>query len=132
MKCYLHVDYDPMPKQASSPADAIRMAESLLAGDGDEEPSSTWLTRWRRDELYPDNFTAYAIDELALHLQETGSVVLQRIRDDGDMGVSVEIFTDELERKNDREALDALEQGLSHELEAHGLSPARRARRVAG
>ena len=113
MKCYLHVDYDPLPKTAESPMEAVSMAESILMDD-EEEPSSTWVVHWRRDDLYPDRFITYTPDELAVTLRDIGSVVLQRVTADGSvMGKSVEIFTDELEKKNDTEAVMALEDEIS-------------------
>ena len=113
MKCFLHIDYDPLPKIAGSPTEAVAMAESILMED-DEEPYSTWVVQWRRDDLYPDRFICYTPHQLALALGDVGSVVLQKVTPDGSvLGKSVEIFTDELERKNDNEAVMALEDEIS-------------------
>jgi hypothetical protein len=107
MKCFLHLDYDPLPREASGPDEAFRIAESVL-GDDEDDPSSTWRTFWRRDDLYPDNYVRYSHDELEGELKISGAVVLQRVSSSGERGPSVEIFTDDLERRNDEEADEAL------------------------
>lgn len=108
MKCFLHLDYDPLPREASGPDEAFRIAESVLGDDEDDDPSSIWRTFWRRDDLYPDNFVRYSHDELVGELKLSGAVVLQRVSVTGERGASVEIFTDDLERRNDEEADEAL------------------------
>lgn len=118
MKCYLHVDYDPLPKMAGSALEAVSMAESILLEE-DEEPSSTWVVQWRRDDLYPDRFISYNSSQLAQALGDLGSVVLQNVSPDGTLlGKSIEIFTDELEKKNETEAVQALED---EDISCHGM-----------
>lgn len=118
MNCFVHVGYDPVPKEATSPENAISMAESYLKGDDEDDDPSSWKIKWRRDELYPDNFTDYDIDSLKLELSKSGCVVLQLIQDQPDdmpiMGETASIFTEEAERQNDQEAEEALE------LDIHG------------
>jgi hypothetical protein len=113
MNCFVHVGYDPVPKGATSPESAICMAENYLKRDDDEDDPSFWKIKWRRDELYPDNFTDYDIKALKLELAKSGCVVLQLILDQPDdmpiMGETASIFTEETERQNDQEAEEALE-----------------------
>lgn len=113
MNCFVHVGYDPVPKGATSPENAICMAENYLKGDDEEDDPPCWKIKWRRDELYPDNFKDYDINALKLELTKSGCVVLQLIQDQPDnmqiMGETASIFTEEVERQNDQEAEEALE-----------------------
>jgi hypothetical protein len=130
MKCFVHVDYDPMPKEAESASDAIQMAEKLLRSDDEEDPSSRWLIRWRRDELYPNNYAPYSNHELISELNQHGYIVLQLVSDNGeDLGKSVEILSDDLERKYDEEAASALcVDGCKSRLNMHGVALRRKIR----
>jgi hypothetical protein len=139
MKCYVHLGYDPVPKQADSPTSAIASAEShlsFIAESDDDDPSSKWLIRHRVDELYPDNFVEYTHDDLLTGLQKNGTVVLQLVRYGEDnvpvMGEMCNIFTSEYEKKQDEEAniaLEMTEESLTHkQIDLHGeaMIPMRR------
>jgi len=119
MKCFVHVGYNPVPREVESPKSAIALAENLLRGDNDDDdPSSIWRIKWRRDELYPDNFYDYSPEQLLAELIRQGNVVLQKIKDGPDntplMGESANIFTADLEQQYDQEAEEALD------LDIHG------------
>lgn len=139
MKCFVHLGYDPVPKQADSPSSAIATAEShlsFIAESDDDDPSSKWLIRHRVDELYPDNFLEYNADDLLQALQKHGTVALQLVKYGADnvpvMGEICNIFTSEYEKKQDHEAevaLEAVEECLSHKhIDLHGeaMLPMRR------
>jgi len=118
MKCFVHLGLNPIPKEAESASSAISLVESYLSGNEDDDPASIWKIKWRRDELYPDNFCDYRHDELEKELYRNGSVVLQLIKEQSDdlplMGEVANIFTAEKEKENDEEAEIALE--LSEEI----------------
>ena len=126
MKCFVHVGYNPVPREVETPESAIALAENLLRGDDDDDdPSSIWFIKWRRDELYPDNFYDYSTDDLIKELKTQGNVVLQQIKNGPDntplMGESANIITADLEHQYDQEAEEALD------LDIHGEeSPIRR------
>jgi hypothetical protein len=112
MKCFVHVGFDPKPHEANDPVEAISLAERrlLASNDGEEEHLPV---RWRRDDLYPDNFLEYTPDQLVSHLSQKGEVVLQLAEFDSDgfpiMGEIANIFTASEEKKHDQEADEALE-----------------------
>lgn len=105
MKCFVHVGSDPKPHEAKNPNEAIVLAEKYLRTD-------KLPVKWRRDDLYPNNFTNYTKDELVSHLSQRGEVVLQLAKFDTDglpiMGEIVNIFTASEEAKNTQEAEEAL------------------------
>jgi len=116
MKCFVHLSYDPVPKTANSPSNAINTAEthlSHIADNDDEDPSSRWLIKRRNDEQYPNNFCEYTHNDLLEALVKNGTVVLQLIKYEKDnspiMGELCNIFTSDAERMNDQEAEIALE-----------------------
>lgn len=114
MICYVHVGYDPGPREADSPVEAIALAEQCLRDENDSLPEEEKLfIRWRRDDLYPDNFVEYTVESLTQHLTEKGEVVLQLVDIGADglpvMGETATIFTDAEEQKNNDEANEALE-----------------------
>lgn len=114
-KCYIHVGLHPEPKVANSPVEAIALAEKYLRSENDEFPKEESLSvKWRRDDLYPDNFVDYSIDDLVTHLKENGEVVLQLAEIDADglpiMGEIANIITAAEEDKDTKEADDALEE----------------------
>ena len=114
MICYVHVGYDPGPREADSPVEAIALAEQCLRAENDALPDDEKLfIRWRRDDLYPDNFLEYTVDDLINYLNEKGEAVLQLVDIGADglpvMGESANIFTDAEEQKNNDEAQQALE-----------------------
>jgi len=116
MKCFVHVGFDPKPHEANDPVEAISLAERyLLAENGSEEEHLP--VKWRRDDLYPDNFLDYTKDELVSHLSQKGEVVLQLAELDTDglpiMGEIANIFTASEEEKNTQEADEALEKLLA-------------------
>jgi hypothetical protein len=116
MKCFVHVGFDPKPHEADDPAEAISLAERrlLASNEGEEEHLPV---RWRRDDLYPDNFLEYTQDQLVSHLSQQGEVVLQLAELDSDglpiMGEIANIFTASEEEKNAQEADEALEKLLA-------------------
>lgn len=117
MKCFVHVGFDPEPHEAPSPQEAVEYAikrleaEEALALEVGEEPLSV---KWRRDDLYPDNFLEYTVGDLVAYLQEKGEVALQlvNIGEDGlpTMGEIANIFTAAEEEKNVQEAQEALDK----------------------
>jgi len=114
MKCFVHVGFDPKPHEADDPAEAISLAERYLLAESRREPEEEHLpVKWRRDDLYPDNFLDYTKDELVSHLSQKGEVVLQLAEFDLDglpiMGEIVNIFTASEEEKNTQEAEEALD-----------------------
>ena len=110
MKYFVHVGYDPEPKEVEDAVQAIALAEKLLKQVNDSEELSVL---WRRDDLYPDNFLGYMSDELIQHLNQEGEVVLQLAATDADglpiMGEIANIFTAFQEQKNTQKADQALE-----------------------
>jgi hypothetical protein len=109
MKCFVHVGSDPKPHEAKNPNEAIVLAEKYLLTENRHLP-----VKWRRDDLYPNNFKDYTQDELVSHLSQQGEVVLQLAEFDVDglpiMGEIVNIFTASEEAKNTQEAEEALDR----------------------
>ena len=87
MNCFVHLDFDPIPREVKSPASAIALAEAVLKVEKEEDPDSKLKILWRRDDYYPDNFFEYTIEQLQKELQEKGTVVLQLVRTDGDLPI---------------------------------------------
>lgn len=113
MKCFVHLGFDPLPKQVESPAKAITLAEAVLKAESEEEPDSTMSIQWRRDEFYPNNFHEYNVETLQQELTSKGSVVLQLVNINNEiksLGTSITIFTEEIEKKYTEEAENALEE----------------------
>ena len=112
MKCFVHLGFNPVPKAVKNAESAIGFAENHLKKDDDEDDSSSWKVKWRRDELYPDNFYDYTFNDLENELAQKGTVVLQLIKDQPDnqvlMGETATIFTADIEKKNDEIAENAL------------------------
>ena len=112
MNCFVHLGFDPVPREVKNPASAIALAEAVLKAEKEEDPDSKFTILWRRDEFYPDNFYNYDSEQLHKELNKSGSVVLQLVNMSGDfpiMGESVTIFTAELEKKYAEQAESALE-----------------------
>ena len=142
MKCFVHLGYDPVPKTATSPSNAIAAAEthlSRIAESDDDDPSSKWLIRRRNDEQYPDNFCEYTHNELLNALVHEGAVVLQLVKYGQDnqpmMGEICNIFTCDVEKMHDQEAEIALEMTggenyANNNLDLHGESRIRLKRRI--
>lgn len=142
MKVFVHLGYDPVPKQLDSLQNAITLVENFLrkeSGEGEddsEDPSSKWKIMWRRDDLYPDNFYDYTHENLIEELKTTGNIVLQSIKQSGDdsplLGAFANIYRDDIEKKHDEEADSALEKTEEclerKQLDLHGesLMPLRR------
>jgi hypothetical protein len=133
MKCFVHLGFDPLPKQVDSPAKAINLAEAVLKAESEEEPDSKMFIQWRRDEFYPNNFHEYNIEILQKELSSKGSVVLQLVDINNELpslGRSITIFTEEVEKKYAEEAENALEEaedGMEIKaLDLHGESFLRR------
>lgn len=109
MKCFVHLGYDPEPKEADDALEAIDLAAKLL----NEVAEDNLTVKWRRDDLYPDNFVEYTVESLMQHLTKKGEVVLQLVDIGADglpvMGETATIFTDAEEKKNNDEANEALE-----------------------
>jgi len=113
MRCFVHLGFDPLPKQVESPAKAINLAEAVLKAESEEEPDSKMSILWRRDEFYPNNFHEYNIEALQKELASKGSVVLQLVNFNNELkslGTSITIFTEEVEKKYAEEAENALEE----------------------
>lgn len=112
MKCFVHMDFDPVPKQVNSPVQAITLAEAVLKAESEEEPDSKLQILWRRDEFYPNNFYEYTQEKLVQELAQNGSVVLQLVKTTDEfpvLGESITIFTEEVENKFVEQAENALE-----------------------
>jgi hypothetical protein len=122
----VHLGLSPIPKEAESPTSAISLVESYLSGNDDDDPYSLWRIKWRRDDFYPDNFCDYTHSDLEKELQKNGFIVLQLIKEQSDdlpiMGEVANIFTADLEKKNDEEAEFALENLKKTHLDIHGES----------
>jgi hypothetical protein len=115
MKCFVHVGFDLEPQEAANPAEAIAIAEKRLLAENEEFPEGEQLSvKWRRDDLYPDNYLTYKTDDLIQHLSQEGEVILQlaEIAADGlpIMGEIANIFTADEEEKNIQEAQNALDE----------------------
>ena len=118
---FVHVGFDPEPKKAETPIEAINLAEQYLNSVGKKLSSETnkIVIKWRRDELYPDNLLDYTTNDLIDYLN-TGEVVLQLVKLIGDdvsmpiMGEIVNILTLDEETKNIKEADKALK--ISHQM----------------
>lgn len=108
MKCFVHVGFDPFPKEANDPSEAISLAEKYLSGKTNKEFS----IYWRRDDLYPKNLVCYSKNELLEEIQREGDVTLQvaKVRPSGlpILGEVVTIVSSEEEERNAREADKAL------------------------
>lgn len=108
MKCFVHLGFQPEPHESDDPASAIAFAESFLHSIQEDRMT----IRWRRDDLYPDNFVEYTVNDLAQHLQQRGEVSIQltEIGPDGlpVMGEMARIFTEEKENRDIKEAQKAL------------------------
>lgn len=129
MICFVHMDFDPIPKEVKSPSAAISLAEAVLKAEQEEEPDSKYQIFWRRNDFYPDNFFEYTLEQLQKELIESGSIVLQLANLSGDfpvMGGSVTILTESLEKKYALEADSALEDADEEldqkNLDLHGES----------
>jgi hypothetical protein len=116
MKCFVHVGLDPKPKEVDTAVEAIALAESILRSwdkEAMEEGDEPLSVKWRRDELYPDNFTDYTTSDLLEALQEKGEVTLQLAAYGADglpiMGDIADIVTESKERENVAEAAAALQ-----------------------
>jgi hypothetical protein len=139
MKCFVHLGFNPVPKAVKNAESAIGFAENHLKKDDDEDDSSSWKVKWRRDELYPDNFYDYTFNDLENELAQKGTVVLQLIKDQPDnqvlMGETATIFTADIEKKNDEiaeNALGKIEENLDRkQIDIHGESIIPMRRRMA-
>lgn len=113
MKCFVHLGFDPLPKQVDSPNKAIKLAEAVLKAESQEEPNSKMAIQWRRDEFYPNNFHEYDEDTLQKELIQNGTIVLQLVNTSNELpslGTSITIFTEEIEKKYAEQAENALEE----------------------
>ena len=122
MECFVHLESNPVPKAVENAECAFQFAENHLKSD-DEEDDSPWTIKWRRDELYPDNFSAYSYCDLKKELSCNGTVVLQLVKQHGDgtslLGETARIYTADTERKLQDEAEMALENS-QEKIEIHG------------
>lgn len=108
MKCFVHVGFDPFPKEADNPSEAISLAERYLSGKTNKDFS----IYWRRDDLYPKNLVRYSKNELLEEIQREGELTLQ-VAKVGSSGLPIlgevaTIFSSAEEERNAREADDAL------------------------
>ena len=113
MKCFVHVGFDPKPKKADNPTDAIALAVKYLNALNDEFPKEERLSvKWRRDDLYPNNFLDYTNTDLFSYLKDNGEATLQLVEMGIDglpiMGEIANIFTVDQEIKNNADAERAL------------------------
>jgi hypothetical protein len=117
MRCFVHVGYDPEPKSAESPDEAIKLAEKYLKKAEKKDFKENLSVKWRRDDLYPNNFLDYNSQQLVQYLNSNGQLVLQLAKKvDGlpIMGEIVSIFTADEEERNVQEAERALQRSESH------------------
>jgi hypothetical protein len=139
MKCFVHLGFNPVPKAVKNAESAIDFAENHLKKDDDEDDPISWKIKWRRDDLYPDNFYDYTFNDLENELAQRGTVVLQLIKDQPDdqplMGETATIFTADIEKKNDEiaeMALGKIEENLERkQIDIHGESIVPMRRRMA-
>lgn len=124
MKCFLHSEIDPVAREVASLDEAINLAESLLQSYNKAEPKLK--IKWRRDELYPDNFVDYTHAELSVALAEEGTVWLQLADTDVDglpiMGEIVTICNEQAETDNNKAAQEALDVATAPALATVGKS----------
>ena len=131
MKFFVHLETNPVPKAVENAEAALSFAENHLQKD-DEEDGSKWSVKWRRDELYPNNYCNYNFCDLVQELSSKGSVVLQVIneQDQSLLGETATIFTEAVEKKLQDEAESALTNSTEvidrKELDLHGRSTQRR------
>lgn len=123
MKCFVHLESNPVPKAIETAESAFAFAESHLK---DEDEDGSWKIKWRRDDFYPDNFSNYTYCDLNQELSCKGSVVLQIIKEGEEplLGETATIFTADVEKKLEQEAEIALEQTHENiekkEIDIHG------------
>lgn len=124
MKCFVHLESNPVPKAIENAESAFAFAENHLAKDDDED-GSLWRVKWRRDDFYPNNFSNYTYCDLNQELACKGSIVLQLIKDGDEtvLGETATIFTADVEKKLYEEAESALDK---KEIDIHGLGPKKR------
>jgi hypothetical protein len=107
MKCFVHVGFYPEYKEVGNPGDAINLAKNYLSKE-----KGHLSIRWRRDDLYPNNFLEYNENDIVNYLKLNGEVVLQLVEIDSNgskvMGNFVNILTDAKEDESMREAKEAL------------------------
>lgn len=123
MECFfVHLDSNPVPKAVENAECAFQFAEDHLRSE-DEEDDSRWAIRWRRDDLYPDNFSAYSYCDLKKELSTNGTVVLQLVKQQQDgtslLGETARIHTADKEKELQDEAELAL-GSLREKIEIHG------------
>lgn len=115
MKCFVHVGW--RSHEADDPAEAISLAEKYLLAENKKD-SEDLPVKWRRDDLYPDNFLDYTKDELVSHLSQQGEVVLQLAELDENglpiMGKIVNILTALEEARDTQEAKEALSRSVKY------------------
>jgi len=104
MKCLVHLDMDPMPKSFPSADEAFEFVENYL-----KKHAEGLRPRWRKDELYPNNFIEYTKSEVLNELRSEGEVHLQLVGlEDSDV-VMGEIATITTEEKYKKQAAEAEE-----------------------
>jgi hypothetical protein len=137
MNCFVHLGFDPVPKERKSAASAIVLAESALKSEKVQQYSGNWQIQWRRDEFYPDNLHNYTSEQLEEELKNTGSVVLQLVNNQDELpslGSLVTIFTAEIETKYVKQAETALENTDEFmdkkKIDSHGESQLKRRTRI--
>ena len=132
MGCFVHLESNPEPKAIENAEVAFQFAENHLKQDDDED-ESLWTVKWRRDDLYPDNFYSYTYNELNSELSSKGSVVLQIVKEQPDgntlLGETARIFTADIEKKLQDEAELALEK-TAEIIEIHGEGLSSRKRNI--
>jgi hypothetical protein len=133
MNCFVHLGFDPVPREVKSPASAIALAEAVLKAERKQKSESRPKVQWRRDEFYPDNFHNYTVKQLEEEIITKGTIVLQLVNTNGELpilGESVTIFTAELEKKYATEAETALEiadeEMEQRQIDLHGESQLKR------
>lgn len=106
MKCVVHLDLELMPREFDTPEDAIEYVEQHMK-------DATMSIRWRRDDLYPDNYSEYTREQLLEEIKTKGEVTLQLVGVSGDdiiIGDIANIITAEREKQDVAEAQAELEK----------------------
>lgn len=124
MKCVVHLDIDLIPKEFESPEEAIEFVEKYMNNVPLDAGDARLAVRWRRDDLYPNNYCEYTKEQLLAEITANGEVTLQLagvVGDDIVAGEIATIITAERDRKEVAEA-DAELEKLSAELKGSGMS----------
>lgn len=124
MKCVVHLDIDLIPKEFESPEAAIEFVERYMENVPVDEGDAKLSVRWRRDDLYPNNYCEYTKEQLLEEIKAKGEITLQLagvVGDDIVAGGIATIITAEKDKKEVAEAEAELEK-LTAELKGSGMT----------